>query len=215
MGPLVKMDVALNGNLYGASAGEVTVDTVETVEIDDVEYVLPDGGCCCCWALSFPTSSELWTGLDSTFVANGVRAGFFKLRLGFLLCGLSVFWKVFRTVGDVAERVSNRRLVAFFPNTGATFAVLSVSLGLFASGGAGVDNVGMLAWPKVAGDEGRTASDIVGMGAWRSGNADVGVIRASMFPSLPRNASDVSSADNAKSEESYRVSRDSPEANSS
>ena len=44
--------------------------------------------------------------------------------------------KVFRTVGDVAESVSNRRLVAFLPNVGGRMVVLRDSLGRFEGEGA-------------------------------------------------------------------------------
>ena len=71
-----------------------------------------------------------------------------------------MFWKVFRIVGDVADSVSNLRLVAFLPNMGATFAVLSDNLGRFEGGGTGGSREGMLAGPNVAGDEGSTATDI-------------------------------------------------------
>jgi hypothetical protein len=44
--------------------------------------------------------------------------------------------KVFRTVGEVAESVSNRRLVVFLPKVGGKMVVLSDSLGRFAGEGA-------------------------------------------------------------------------------
>lgn len=42
---------------------------------------------------------------------------------------------MFRIVGDVAERVSNRRLVAFFPKVGGEIDVLSESFGRFEGDG--------------------------------------------------------------------------------
>lgn len=48
---------------------------------------------------------------------------------------------VFRTVGEVAERVSNRRLVVFLPKVGGKIDVLSDSLGLLDEGAT--DSVGV------------------------------------------------------------------------
>jgi hypothetical protein len=50
--------------------------------------------------------------------------------------------KVLRTVGEVAERVSNRRLVAFLPKVGGKMDVLSDNLGRFEGEGA-ADSVGV------------------------------------------------------------------------
>jgi hypothetical protein len=44
--------------------------------------------------------------------------------------------KVFRTVGDVAESVSSRRLVAFLPKVDGRLVVLSDSLGRLEGDGA-------------------------------------------------------------------------------
>lgn len=44
--------------------------------------------------------------------------------------------KVFRIVGDVAESVSSRRLVAFLPNVDGRIVVLSVNFGRLAGDGA-------------------------------------------------------------------------------
>jgi hypothetical protein len=45
------------------------------------------------------------------------------------------FRKVFRAVGDVADSVSNLRLVEPFPNIGVTLEVLSVNFGRFEGDG--------------------------------------------------------------------------------
>ena len=50
--------------------------------------------------------------------------------------------KVFRMVGEVAERVSNRRLVVFLPKVGGKIDVLSDNLGRFEGEGA-TDRVGV------------------------------------------------------------------------
>lgn len=65
---------------------------------------------------------------------------------------------VFLAVGDVADSVSNRRLVDPLPYTGLAFAVLSVSFGRFEGDGP---IGGMACWLYVLGAEGRIANDMV------------------------------------------------------
>ena len=55
------------------------------------------------------------------------------LTLGSSSCALL---KVFRTVGDVAESVSSRRLVAFLPNVDGRIVVLRDNLGRLEGDGA-------------------------------------------------------------------------------
>lgn len=76
---------------------------------------------------------------------------------GFCSCALL---NVFLTVGLVADNVSNRKLVAFFPKAvGATLEVSSESLGRFEGEG---EVAGKSCWSYVVtGDEGRTATDMV------------------------------------------------------
>lgn len=50
--------------------------------------------------------------------------------------------KVLRMVGEVAERVSNRRLVVFLPKAGGSIVVFSDSLGRFDGDGALASNGG-------------------------------------------------------------------------
>lgn len=65
----------------------------------------------------------------------GRKPGVFTL--GSSSCALL---KVFRTVGEVAESVSSRRLVAFLPNVDGKIVVLSDSLGRL--DGVGADSRG-------------------------------------------------------------------------
>lgn len=55
-----------------------------------------------------------------------------------------MFWKVFREVGDVADSVSNLRLVAFLPKMGVTVVVFRVRRGRLEGVGLGVSRLGML-----------------------------------------------------------------------
>jgi len=76
-----------------------------------------------------------------TFVANGVNTGFFDPTTG-VRSPFCLFLKVFLAVGDVADSVSNLRLVEALPNTGLTSEVLSVNFGLFEGDG----NVDAACW---------------------------------------------------------------------
>jgi hypothetical protein len=92
---------------------------------------------------------------------------------------------VFRDVGDVADKVSSLRLVAFLPKIGVTLLVFNVNRGRFEGVGVGVRRVGILGRLYVAGEDGNTASDIVCAGAYGSGSGDAGGIRASIAPEAP------------------------------
>ena len=98
--------------------------------------------------------------IGSTFVASGVNAGLLALALDFRsrFCPLR---KVFLAVGDVADSVSNLKLVDPFPYTGLTFEVLSDSFGFFDGEGPGGSSVGTTCCVYVIGDEGRRVSDMV------------------------------------------------------
>jgi hypothetical protein len=71
-----------------------------------------------------------------------------------------------RIVGEVAERVSSRRLVDFLPNADGVDLVSSVSFGLFDGDGPGARSAGSAAAaaadPYVMGDDGSMATDMVG-----------------------------------------------------
>jgi len=67
------------------------------------------------------------TGFES-IVVRGLSAGLLNLPPDLGLC---VFRNVFRAVGEVADNVSNRRLVEPFPKTGLTSEVLRLSFGRF------------------------------------------------------------------------------------
>jgi hypothetical protein len=127
-GLLVRIDVTLKDCLYGTSDG---ASIVEAEAPDDEGVGKADSGGCTSVGV---TGSSV---LDCTLVVSGVSVGFFAFVP--LVCGDCVFRKVLRAVGDVADSVSNRRLVAFLPKTGAMLEVLRESFGRF----EGVGNVGM------------------------------------------------------------------------
>ena len=72
-------------------------------------------------------------------VTSGVRAGILSLALPAARSCSCLLRKVFRTVGDVAERVSSLRLVDPLPKIGATLDVFKLSFGFF----DGDDDVGV------------------------------------------------------------------------
>lgn len=88
-----------------------------------------------------------------------VVMGFSRSRDGF--CSWALV-KVLRTVGLVADSVSSRRLVAFFPKAvGATVDVSSDSFGRFEGDGDEVGKSCCWLLYVVTGDEGKTARDIL------------------------------------------------------
>lgn len=56
--------------------------------------------------------------------------------------GLCAFRKVLRAVGDVVDKVSNRKLVEVFPKSDGTLLVSNESFGRLAGDGRVVENVG-------------------------------------------------------------------------
>lgn len=102
---------------------------------------------------------SIWEGVAlSGESEKDVAMGVNRSRDPFCSCALL---KVFLIVGLVADNVSNRRLVAFFPNAvGATVEVSSDNLGRLDGEG---DVAGKSCWLLyvVTGDDGRTARDMV------------------------------------------------------
>ena len=153
-GPLVRMEVTLNGSLYGISEDRESI--VELEEIDAAEDEALS-------AVSAGSGSWMHEGVDgdsvgtaTTSVARGVSVGFF----GFVpdaRSGFCAFRNVFLVVGDVAESVSNLKLVEPLPEIGATLDVFSDSFGLFE--GEGMSSRG--GWLYAIGAEGSMASDMV------------------------------------------------------
>lgn len=134
IGPFDNIDVALNGSLYGASNGvesTVEMDVMDVTEavLERLELVVSssESGRDICEGES--ASAEA----SSTLVAIGVSTGFCDCVSG--ETASYRFEKVFLAVGDVAERVSNLKLVAPLPKIGEIFDVLSDSFGFFAGDG--------------------------------------------------------------------------------
>ena len=135
-GLLVRIDVALYVSLYGTDVGNESVVEMELAEVvlDAVES-----------RLSKATGEDEMMSCEVMLeVARFDRVG----RLGLLPAALNLassscaLLKVLRTVGEVAERVSNRRLVVFLPKVGGKMDVLSDNLGRFEGEGA-TDSVGV------------------------------------------------------------------------
>lgn len=124
-------------SLYGTDVGNESVVETELAEVvlDAVES-----------RLSKVAGEDEMMSCDVTLeVARFDSVGRFgllpaALNLASSSCALL---KVLRTVGEVAERVSNRRLVVFLPKAGGKIDVLSDNLGRFEGEGA-TDSVG--AW---------------------------------------------------------------------
>lgn len=125
------IDLALKGNLYGGSDGnESTVDT-DVADAADEDGRSPG-------VVFAESGSSIRKGVgacvdgDSTLVARGLRAGLLNLVAD---RGLCVLRNVFLAVGDVADSVSNLRLVDPLPYTGSTFVVFNDNLGRFEGDG--------------------------------------------------------------------------------
>lgn len=135
-GLLVKIDVALYVSLYGTVVGNESVVEIELAEVvlDAVDSK---------WSKA-TGEDEMMSCAVVLEVARFDRVGRFALLLA-ALNRASSSWallKVFRTVGEVAERVSNRRLVVFLPKVGGKIEVLSDNLGRFEAEGA-ADSMGV------------------------------------------------------------------------
>ena len=129
-GPLINIDFVLKGNLYGGSVeNDCTVDTdvaeAAEEEVESTGVVGTESGS------SIREGVNVGVGGDWTLVVRSPHTG--RLSLGDF--GLCVFLKVFRAVGEVADSVSNRKLVDPLPYTGLTFDVLRESLGRFEGDG--------------------------------------------------------------------------------
>lgn len=106
---------------------ESTVETDDAEAADDEDASDAEGvlGCAC--------------SVDATMsaVARGDSVGRVGFAPGvFRWSSSCALLKVLRCVGEVAESVSNRRLVAFLPNAEGNAAVLSESFGRFDGEGA-------------------------------------------------------------------------------
>jgi len=135
-GLLVKIDVALYVSLYGTDVGNESVVEMELAEVvlDAVES-----------RLSKATGEDVTMSCEVMLeVARFDSVG----RLGLLPAALNrassscALLNVLRTVGEVAERVSNLKLVVFLPKVGGKIEVLRDSLGRFEGEGA-IDSVGV------------------------------------------------------------------------
>jgi len=125
IGPLVRIELMLYASLYGISE-----DSDSTVETDDAD----DEGA----SDAVDVASRPFSVAATMFaVARGDNAGRKDFAPGvFRWSSSCALLKVLRCVGEVAESVSNRRLVAFLPNAEGNVAVLSDSFGRFDGDGA-------------------------------------------------------------------------------
>lgn len=166
----------LKGSLYGSSddvESVVVSDVVEAADDAVLSTVSAESGSSTCEGVG----SSVTTGV-TLLVAKGVNASLFGLVSGMRFDSCR-FRNVFLTVGDVAESVSNLRLVEPLPKMGATLEVLRESLGLFE--GEGIDSRSA-DWPYAIGAGGNMASDILlPLRGWMSGRVDDGGMRASMI----------------------------------
>jgi len=128
--------VALYVSLYGTDVGNESVVEMELAEVvlDAVES-----------RLSKATGEDVTMSCEVMLeVARFDSVG----RLGLLPAALNrassscALLNVLRTVGEVAERVSNLKLVVFLPKVGGKIEVLRDSLGRFEGEGA-TDSVGV------------------------------------------------------------------------
>ena len=114
------------------------------------------------------SSSNESTGSDVGSMGVFERSVAIGVSTGFCDCVVSAagdtpsyrFENVFLAVGDVAESVSNRRLVALFPKMGEMFEVLRDSLGFFAGDGDD-ENAAPDCLLKLIGVDGRSASGLL------------------------------------------------------
>jgi hypothetical protein len=129
-GLLVKIDVTLYASLYGTD-----VDNEPIVDTEVAEQAVDDVVSECSEAAGDNDLVSFALMLDVARLDNVGRLGLEPgtLTLGSSSCALL---KVFRTVGDVAESVSSRRLVAFLPNVDGRLVVLSDSFGRLDGDGA-------------------------------------------------------------------------------
>jgi hypothetical protein len=161
----------------------VDVDVVETAEADVSSAESAE--------LELESSVRMGVGLfdvtGGTSVVRGASDGRFGLPLFTPLRSLALypFQKVFRKVGEVADNVSNRKLVVPFPSVDgeSVFEVLSVSLGRFEGEGLGCT----VACPTyVKGEDGRMASDMPAGGVVQQmsigSGGDCGTRASMIFP---------------------------------
>lgn len=130
IGLFVKIDVALYASLYGTEADKEPIVDTESAELA-VDDVVSD------WSEA-AGDDDLKSFAVMLVVARLDNVGRLGLEPGALTLYSSscALLKVFRTVGDVAESVSSRRLVAFLPNVEGRLVVLSDSLGRLEGDGA-------------------------------------------------------------------------------
>ena len=90
------------------SESSVDTDVADAVDEEGISpgVVLAESGSSICEGVAD------CTGVDAAFVVRGLSAGLRNLPPALGLC---VLRKVFLAVGDVADNVSNRRLVEPFP----------------------------------------------------------------------------------------------------
>jgi hypothetical protein len=133
-GLLVKIEVTLYASLYGTAA-----DSEPIVDTEVAEHAVDDVVSECSEAAGDNDLVSFALILDVARFDNVGRLGLEPgtLTLGSSSCALL---KVFRIVGDVAESVSSRRLVAFLPNVDGRLVVLSDSFGRL--DGFGADSKG-------------------------------------------------------------------------
>jgi hypothetical protein len=129
-GLFVKIEVTLYASLYGTDADKEPIVDTESVE-PEVDDVASD-----CSELAGDKGLESFA--IKLVVARLDNVGRLGLEPGAFTSDSSscALLKVFRMVGDVAESVSSRRLVAFLPNVDGRTEVLSESFGRFEGEGA-------------------------------------------------------------------------------
>lgn len=168
IGPLFKMELMLDGILYGGSIGSDSTVEMDVADTADDEVKSDDSA-------ELDRSARMCVGVleatAGTSVVSGVNAGLCGLVDGDAIdCrALYPLRNVFLDVGEVEDNVSRRKLVDDLPKVEGRTApvVFSVSFGrLEGEGdgegkGLGGDKCGSDAGPYVIGDEARMVSDMV------------------------------------------------------
>lgn len=108
----------------------MTLEIESIVDADEADAEDRADSSCCVSSCSIVKSCR------DRFVLSGLRAGF-DTRESLVRCsvGLCAFRNVFLAVGDVADNVSNLKLVEPFPKTVGTLSVSSESFGRLAGDG--------------------------------------------------------------------------------
>lgn len=166
IGPLLKMELMLDGILYGGSIGSDSTVEMDVADTADDEVKSDDSA-------ELDRSARMCVGVleatAGTSVVSGVNAGLCGLVDGDAIdCrALYPLRNVFLDVGEVEDNVSRRKLVDDLPKVEGRTApvVFSVSFGRLEGEGEGEgmggDKCGSDAGPYVIGEEARMVSDMV------------------------------------------------------